>query len=75
MRSKITLLNLRTEKLGTKIGDHAIEICEECREPGIANDFYGALIIFHGVSAVPNEEGAMEIKDEICIRRVDKISP
>jgi hypothetical protein len=66
---KIPLLNLRIEKPGTKIGDHTIELCGECNEPGIINDFFGTTVIFHGISAVPNEEdGALEIKDDLCIK-------
>ena len=69
LKMKRQLLNLRTEKPGTKIGDHTIEICSECREPGIINDFYGTTVIYHGVSAVPNEEdGAIELKDDFCIK-------
>jgi len=71
-KMKIPLLNLRTEKIGTKIGDHTIEICSECREPGVINDFFGTTVIFHGISAVPSEEdGAIELKDDVCIKTGD----
>jgi hypothetical protein len=64
---RIPLLNLRTEKLGTQINGRTIEICGKCREPGIVNDLYGMTIVFHGVSAILNKDGAIEHGDDICV--------
>ena len=70
---KILLFNLRTEKPGTKIGEYTIKLCDECHEGGILNDFYGTKVVFHGISAVPNEnDGAIEMKDDVCIIAQDK---
>ena len=72
-KPRIRLWSIRSELPGTKIGDRIVEICGECNESGVPNEFQGKAVIFHGVSAVPNEEdGAIEFKDDICIKFENK---
>jgi hypothetical protein len=70
---RIQLWSIRSVLPGTKIGDRIVEVCRECNESGVQNEFQGKVVIFHGISAVPNEEdGAIEFKDDVCIKAENK---
>ena len=71
-KSKISLFSLRHEKPGTRIGDHTLETCSKCQDSGVINDFFGKTVIYHGVFGVPNEEdGAIELQDDVCLTTKD----